>query len=212
MKITVFGAAGDVGSRIVKEALSRGHSVTAVVRKEAQLNIFQKGVDTKIGFANLIEDVEKLLINQDVVISAIRPAQGREMELPTSTHALLTGAGNSQVRSVIVGGAASLGIPGKSTTVLTEPGFLPESVVNIATACSKQHQVCINHDNQNWSYASPSAMLRPGTQTGEFRVGNDELLFDLTGISHISMEDFAIALIDEAEQPKHIATRFTVGY
>lgn len=212
MRITVFGAAGDVGSRIVKEAVSRGHTVKAVVRKQEQLKQFSDKVKAEIGFANRIEDVTELSKGQDLIVSAVRPASGYEAELASITQSILTGANQNDIRSLIVGGAASLKIAGKETTVLTEPNFLPESVVSIATACFNQHQACIDHNNQNWAYMSPPAMLRPGVRTGEYRLGKDELLVDSEGNSHISMEDFAVALMDEAEQRNHTASRFTAAY
>jgi hypothetical protein len=55
-------------------------------------------------------------------------------------------------------------------------------------------------------------MIQPGVRTGKFRLGRDDLLFDDKGESRISIEDFAMAMIDELENPKHHRVRFTVGY
>ena len=63
-----------------------------------------------------------------------------------------------------------------------------------------------------WSYLSPSAELKPGPRTGNFRLGNDQLLVDATGKSQISVQDYAVAMIDELERPAHVRRRFTVGY
>lgn len=54
--------------------------------------------------------------------------------------------------------------------------------------------------------------IKPGERTGKYRIGSDRLLIDGQGQSHISMEDYAIALVDELESPQHIRERFTVGY
>lgn len=104
-------------------------------------------------------------------------------------------------------------MPGQGdTSVLTAPDFLPESVLPIARACFAQYEACLSNISANWVYLSPPAMLKPGIRTGVFRLGTDELLVDDQGNSEISMEDFAVAFLDEAESPKHIRTRFTVAY
>ncbi|MEM5528835.1 NAD(P)H-binding protein [Gammaproteobacteria bacterium AS21] len=213
MKITVFGAAGDVGSRIVTEALARNHQVKAVTRTSAQFDKLAAGVEACIGDASNIDDVVRLSLGQDLVISAVRPPSGDEATLANITQSILTGVAKTQVRLLIVGGAASLKIPGEAEmTVLTAPNFLPDSVVSIAKACFAQHEVCKSDKTANWSYLSPPAMLIAGTRTGEYRLGKDELVCDANGTSQISMEDFAVVLIDEAEQPKHHRTRFTAAY
>jgi putative NADH-flavin reductase len=213
MKITIFGAAGDVGSRIVAEAVSREHAVTAVVRNTAQFNKLPKGVTPRSGNADNIEDVARLTTNQDLVISAIRPPTGYEDELVTATQSILNGAARSDIRVLVVGGAASLKLPDQGdTTVLAAPNFLPVEVLNIARACFAQHEACEAHQNANWTYLSPPAMLIPGLRTGNYRLGTDELVVDKEGVSQISMEDFAVVLLDEAEQPKHHRVRFTAAY
>ena len=213
MKITVFGAAGEVGSRIVSEALIRGHEVTAVVRDPAQFNKLPQGVNPCAGDAGITEDVVRLTTGQDLVISAVRPPTGKEALLASITQSILNGVATSGVRVLVVGGAASLKISGQGdTTVLTAPNFLPKEVINIARACFAQHEICNADQNANWAYLSPPPMLTPGTRTGNYRLGFDELIFDEDGLSQISMEDFAVVLIDEAEQPKHHRTRFTAAY
>jgi putative NADH-flavin reductase len=213
MKITVFGAAGEVGSRIVSEALTRGHNITAVVRNPTQFHRLPTGLTPRSGDAASTEDVARLSVGQDLVISAIRPPTGDEPQLVAITQTILKGAEQAGVRVLIVGGAASLKIPGQGdTTVLTAPNFLPESVIDIARACFAQHEMCNAEQHANWTLLSPPAMLVPGHRTGNYRLGADELVVDKEGVSRISMEDFAIAMLDEAEQPKHHRSRFTVAY
>lgn len=213
MRLTVFGAAGEVGSRIVAEALSRGHAVTAVVRDPAQFHLLPSEANPRTGDAGKAEDVARLTAGQDVAISAVRPPTGKESLLAPLTASILKGAAHSAVRVLIVGGAASLKLPGQGdTTVLTAPGFLPEEVLDIARACNAQHDVCRAETAADWAYLSPPAMLTPGTRTGTYRLGTDELLLDTNGHSAISMEDFAVVLLDEAEHPKHQRVRFTAAY
>ena len=217
MRITVFGAAGDVGSRIINEAISRGHKVTAVVRKPEQLAALPIKSIGVLGHADKLDDVIKLSSDQDLVISAVRPPKGYENDLVSITDSILTGTSHVNVHTLIVGGAASLNMPKKTrglepNTVLTEPNFLPVSVMNIAKACFKQHKMIEQHASKKWTYISPPAMLQPGKRTGVYRLGKNELMYDDKNNSHISMEDFSVAVLDEAEQPKHQTSRFTVGY
>lgn len=129
------------------------------------------------------------------------------------TRSILDGVAQSKTRALIVGGAATLKLPGKGdTTVLTAPDFLPKDVIDIARACAEQHDLCRANQEANWIYVSPPAMLIPGARTGHYRLGADELLVDSDGVSQISMEDFAVALIDEAEQVNHQRVRFAVAY
>lgn len=213
MKIIIFGAVGNVGSRIVSEALARGHQVSAVVRNTDQLYKLPQAVQGYSGDAQNISDVAKLAAGHDLVISAVRPPSGDEQLLVPITQAILAGASESGIRVLVVGGAASLKIPGQQdTTVLSAENFLPEDVKAIAVACFAQHQAVEQVNNTDWAYLSPPAMLVPGVRTGQYRLGTDELLYDKDGNSKISMEDFAVALIDEAEQARHRQTRFTVAY
>jgi putative NADH-flavin reductase len=213
MRMTIFGAAGEVGSRVVAEALSRGHEVTAVVRNPAQFHKLPAGVTPCSGDAGSIKDVARLSAGQDLVISAIRPPTGDEAQLASITKSILQGVAQSKVRVLVVGGAASLRVPGLGdTTVLTAPNFLPAAVIAIARACFAQHEICNADQHADWVYLSPPAMLVPGIRTGNYRLGSDELVVDRDGNSQISMEDFAVVLIDEAEQPKHHRTRFTAAY
>lgn len=213
MKITVFGAAGDVGSRAVTEALSRGHEVSAVVRNVAQIDRLPNAAIACVGDAGDANDVARLTKGQDLVISAIRPPTGNEDQLATLTQAILDGSTCSGTRALIVGGAASLKMPGQNdVTVMTAPDFLPDAVLPIARACVAQYALICNNTKANWSYLCPPAMLTPGARTGAYRLGTDELLVDKEGNSAISMEDFAVVLLDEAEQPKHNLIRFTAAY
>lgn len=207
MRIAVFGAGGAVGSRIVAEAVSRGHEVTAVSRHEMPV---PDGVRVRIGDARRADDVEKISAGHDLVISATRPAVGRESELPVVAAAMLDGAARGGVRLLVVGGAATLMVPGAGAPLSRTPEF-PAELAAIAQACADQLAACRADATADWTYLSPPADLVPGERTGGYRVGADELLVDADGVSTISMEDFAVALLDEAERPAHRRARFTVG-
>ncbi|WP_431040648.1 NAD(P)-dependent oxidoreductase [Streptomyces sp. P1-3] len=212
MRITVFGAAGAVGSRVVAEALSRGHEVTAVVRDPARFPELPAAAHARVGDAGIPEDVAALSAGQDVVISATRPVPGSERELAATAKALLAGLAGTGVRLLVVGGAATLTLPGTGgLTVVDGPDF-PADLRAIALACADQHQVCRAETAVDWAYLSPPMLLEPGERTGRYRLGGDELLVDAEGNSAISMEDLAVALLDEAERPRHHRARFTVAY
>ncbi|GAA1537408.1 NAD(P)-dependent oxidoreductase [Actinomadura kijaniata] len=212
MRITVFGAAGGVGARVVAEALSRGHRVTAVVRDPARFRELPAAALHRTGDARDPGQVAALAAGQDVVITATRPVPGREHELAMATRALLAGLAGTGVRLLVVGGAATLTVPGGNGMTVVEDPALPAEIRDIALACADQHAVCRAETEVDWAYLSPPALLKPGERTGAYRLGTDELLLDARGQSRISIEDFAVALLDEAERPRHHRTRFTVAY
>jgi uncharacterized protein len=213
MRITIFGAAGTVGSRVVTEALTRDHRVTAVVRHRSRLPRLHPAADPRIGDATNVEDVTRLSTDQDLVISATRPTPGNERELVTAAQALLTGLRQTGVRLLLVGGAGSLTVPNSGgVRAIDDPAYVPPPWRPIALACDEQLKACHAETTVDWAYLSPPALLEPGRRTGQYRRGTDEMLVDAQGTSTISIEDFAVALLDEAELPKHHQARFTVAY
>jgi putative NADH-flavin reductase len=213
MKITVLGATGNAGSRVVAEAQSRGHEVTAVVRTSSVTNNLPAGIKIITGDAGNVADVSKVSAGQDLVISAIRPASGHESDINSTTRSLMDGLAQTGVRLLVVGGAATLTVPGTDAkTVLEDSDYLPVSARHIGKASADQFEVCLAETRVDWAYLSPAAQFAPGERTGNFRLGTDELLVDAEGISKISMEDLAVVLLDEAERPRHHRTRFTAAY
>lgn len=199
MRIAVFGAAGEVGRRVVAEARSRGHEVTPVVRTARP--------GAEVADAANADDVARLSAGHDLVITATRPAPGSEHELAIVAKAVLEGARRAGVRVLVVGGAGSLNVAGGGT-VLDQ---VPAEIRPIAEACGEQLAVCLAEMSVDWAYLSPASLLEPGERTGTYRLGGDDLIVDDNGVSRISMEDLAVALIDEAETPKHHRVRFTVA-
>ncbi|WP_235039094.1 NAD(P)-dependent oxidoreductase [Kibdelosporangium aridum] len=203
--MTVFGAGGTAGRRVVAEALSRNHDVTAVVRDPARY----PDMAAVAGDASNADDVTRLTEGQDVAILATRPAPGREHEAATTTKAVLAGIAPG-VRLLVIGGASTLTLPGGGH-VMDAPDF-PVELQPIAQASAQQLDVCRAETSADWVYLSPAIVLEPGERTGKYRVGGDEALVNAEGWSFISMEDLAVAVLDELEQPRHHRTRFTVGY
>lgn len=197
MRITVFGATGAVGREVVAEARARGHEVRPASRAT--------GVD-----ATNVADVTRLSAGQDLVISATRPAPGHEPELVAVARTLFAALRGGETRLLVVGGAGSLRTP-DGTLVRDAPGY-PPALRPIALACAEQFAVCQAESEVDWAYLSPAALLTSGPRTGRYRLGADDLVTDESGASSISTADLAIALLDEAERPKHRRVRFTVGY
>lgn len=212
MKITIFGAAGNLGSCVATEAVARGHDVTAVIHNPDHLDHAPTGTRARIGDATDPAAIDDLIAGADLVITATRPAPGREHELVTAAKTLLDGVGASGVRLIVVGGAGTLTVPGTNGASALDSDFVPPAAQAIARACVDQLQACRDQPAADWTYLSPPAQLAPGVRTGHYRLGTTELVLDDHGNSRISMEDLAIALLDEAETPAHHQARFTASY
>ena len=203
MKVALIGIRGRVGSRLATELLLRGHSVTGIRRRPLKID-HRPGVTMKQGDAPQPSMLVPLITGHDAVLSASR--------FQTSdANALITAVERAGVkRLLVVGGAGSLEVaPGKA--LVDTPDF-PEAYKVEARAGVKFLDALRNEKELDWTYLSPSAEFSPGERTGKFRIGGDQLLVDSNGKSWISMEDFAIAMVDELEHPKHSRQRFTVGY
>lgn len=209
MRLIVFGAAGSVGHRTAAEALARGHEVTAVVRRPTDL--LPQGVTVAIGDAADPIQVARLSTGHDAAVSAVRAPAGREHEQVEATDALLKGAAEAGVRLLVVGGAATLTVPDSGKPVLEDPRYIADEWRAVAEASAAQHYRCIAEPTADWTYLSPPAILAPGERTGRYRKGTDDLLVT-DGASRISVEDLAVAVLDELERPAHRRTRFTVAH
>ena len=212
MKIALLGANGPVGKRILNELLDRGHHVTAIVRDVNKVPTHPNvsAVVADVGDSRAVADAVR---DHDAVISSIR-------FLKIDYDNLIGGIKSSGVkRYLMVGGAGSLYLPG-TTTTLIEGGRIPEQYLPEPTAGKAFLKRLKQEKELDWTFLSPSEMFsndevygtKPGGRTGVFRVGLDELLVDENGISEISYEDFAVAMVDELESPMHSRRRFTVGY
>ena len=203
MKIALVGATGNIGAKVLNEAVNRGHAVTGIVRNPDKLK-GKKGV-TAAG-CDLAEEkkLAAAIKGHDAVIVSVRH------DLNDVSHVYTACRSAGVKRVLIVGGAASLEVaPG--VMLIDTPGFPDQIKVQATPAVVALNEIRKIKDLE-WSFVSPSIMIVPGERTGKFRLGGDELLKDAKGESKISQEDFAIALIDEVEKPKHVGKRFTVGY
>ncbi|HSV44780.1 MAG TPA: NAD(P)-dependent oxidoreductase [Ramlibacter sp.] len=203
-KIAILGITGRVGSRLATELSKRGHTVTGIARKTEGLAA-QPGLTVKAGDATDTAGLVPLLKDHDAVIRATRFVGGGEA---AALVAALKQAGVP--RLLVVGGAGSLEVaPG--VAAVDTPSF-PEAYKPEALAGRDFLHALRKETQLDWTFLSPSAELMPGERTGSYRKGGEQMLFDAKGTSHISMEDYAIAMSDELEQPRHSRQRFTVGY
>lgn len=210
MKITVVGAAGMVGSRVVTEAAHRGHDPVAVFRN-GRPAVLPPGVVAVQGDANDRSRMSELVAGADALVVATRPVPGQEHTVAASTEALLDVAAAHGTRVLVVGGAAPLRNPAyPGRLVLDSPEYVPEPIRAIAGAGVAQLQACRAH-SADWIYLSPPAVLEPASRTGKYRRGTTTLLVDAAGNSRISAEDLAVAIVDELETPSRVR-HFTVGY
>lgn len=203
MRVALIGASGNVGSRILTELLNRGHEVTAIVRHTEKLPPGD-GLTAKRGDVNDEAGLARLLGGHDAVISAVRFQSAN----PRSLIGAVKSAGVE--RLLVVGGAGSLEVaPG--VQLVDTPDF-PGAYKPEALAGRDFLDVLREERELDWTFLSPSALFVPGERTGKFRLGTDRLLVGSNGESRISFEDYAIALVDELEAPRHSRQRFTVGY
>lgn len=212
MKIALFGAGGTIGSRIAREAVSRGHQVTAVARKPEQLTPPASGIQVVQGDVLDPASVAAAVAGSDLVISAIGPGlpDGDPQLVVTAAHSLIDGVKRAGVRRLlVVGGAGSLEV-GRGMLLVDTPGF-PPGWKPIALAHSEALDVYRTAD-LDWTYVSPAALIEPGERTGHYRTGTDQLLTDEKGHSRISAEDYAVAMLDEAEHPQFVRRRMTAAY
>jgi putative NADH-flavin reductase len=212
MKIAVFGATGNIGSRVVTEALNRGNDVTSIVRHPEDYTVIHPRLRVARGDLFKTQDVEAAVFDHDAVVCAYNFTKGSTPSTFTEiTVPLLNGLKQANVkRLIIVGGAGSLEVaPG--VQAVDTPEF-PEAYKPAALAHREALKIYQKEKELEWTYISPSAEIMPGERTGNFRMGKNQMLFDEQGRSYISMEDFAIAVIDEIMNPQHIRERFTVGY
>ena len=202
-KIAIIGATGRAGSQLLEEALRRGHSVTAIARDTAKVGqregVISRNVDVLDANA-----LQAAVAGHDVVISAAHFAT-----IPAG--AVIGPVKNAGVkRLLVVGGAGSLLVP-DGTRVIDSKGF-PEAYKAEASAGALFLENLRQEKDLDWTFVSPSAEFVEGERTGKFRIGQDDLLVSREGRSWITFADYAIAMLDEVESPKHPRQRFTVGY
>jgi len=213
MKITILGAGGNIGQRISKEAATRGHELSLITSKSKSFFGFenQENVSTQKEDIFQTEALTEAFKGSDVVISSYAPPHDDNTKLTPATRSLVEAAKKANVRLIAVGGAGSLYVA-EDTQLVDAPQF-PAEFKSIALAHKDVlENIYYKEDGVDWTNVSPPAYIFEGEKTGKFRIGENNLVADAEGQSAISMEDFAVAILDEVENKKFIKKRFTVGY
>ena len=189
--VVLIGASGFVGTAILNELLNRGHKVTAIVRDPTKVtasNPNLKVVQADVTDPNIYEETLK---NSPLIVDSVKKA-GVE-------------------RLLIVGGAGTLFYaPGK---MVMDADDIPAKLLPGIKSLGEFYLNTLRKENDiDWIFLSPAANMTPGERTGKFRIGKDDLVVGVNGDSNISVEDYAVAMVDELEQKHHHKERFTIGY
>jgi uncharacterized protein len=202
-----------IGRRIVDEALARGHTVRVVVRDPAKVAAVSDRLEVIQGDV-LDAGIGRQLEGRDAVVSAVGTARAHEPDPSVYARAAenlvaaLRELAESAPRLIVVGGVGSLEDErGKLILERVPDDRRPEHAGQKAAL-----DVYRSISDVAWTYVSPPGRITPGERTGRYRTGLEELIVDDQGVSAISMEDFAVAVVDELETPGNVGRRFTVGY
>ncbi|GGP14921.1 NAD(P)-dependent oxidoreductase [Oceanobacillus neutriphilus] len=207
MKIGVIGASGRAGNLILKEAVNRGHQVTAIVRNKSKL----KDTNVAVIEKNILDLKQDDMKQLDVVVNAFGAPLGEEQIHVDAGHALIEALKGTDTRAIIVGGAGGLYVDDSKTTKVVDTLSIPEFGKPTSRGQIRNLQELQETTGINWTFISPALVFdAEGKRTGAYKVGKDQLLFNSKGESYISYADYAIAILDEIENPQHINERFTV--
>jgi putative NADH-flavin reductase len=213
MRVAIIGASGQIGAFIRDEALARGHQVTAIVRRPEKIAVQDPRLH--ILKADILKDkIDELVEGHDAVISAYNPGWSNPNiydEQIEGYKRIISGVKKSGIkRLLVVGGAGTLEVaPG--VRVLDTASF-PEQVKRGVLATAETLSMLKQEKETEWAFLSPPSSIAPGERTGRYRVGKDQLLKNENGESKISTQDYAVAMLDELENPQHTRERFTVAY
>ncbi len=216
MKILLIGGTGNIGQRILNEALNKGHEVTAVQRKPEALELKHPNLTVIKG--DLLNEAElpSLIAGKDVVVSAISLYAGLTPKQFKKAHQNLINAlqKQPQTRIIAVGGGTNNEVA-QGLRMLDNADIMsniPEEYKPSIFAHGEVQRFYENSGLTNWTYFNPAAMIQAGERTGKFRLGTTNLVADENGASNISFEDYAVALVDEIKNQQFVGKPFTIGY
>lgn len=207
MKIGIIGASGKAGNVILKEAINRNHEVIAIVRdatklKEKNISVIEK---------NIFDITSTDIKDFDVVVNAFGAPLGEEQAHVDAGHALIEALKGTNTRAIIVGGAGSLYVDEDKTIQLSETSEFPDAFMPTAKGQGRNLEELQTTTDISWTFISPSAVFdAEGKRTGSYQTGKDHLMVNSKEESYISYADYAIAIVDEIENPQHLNGRFTV--
>lgn len=216
--VVLIGATGFVGSAVLNELLARGHKVTAVVRNAAKLPKNDNLTAAEEDVAN-VDAIANIAKGKDAVISAYNPGWNNpqmgkinDENYPKIVEAVKK---SGVKRLLIVGGAGTLFV--KPGVRVVDTGVISDAIIDAVRSLGNFYLNYLTKEHDlDWVFFSPAGAFEDadkGKRTGKFRLGKDDLIVDpATGTSHISVQDYAIAMVDELEKPAHHKERFTIGY
>ncbi|MCC8096140.1 MAG: NAD(P)-dependent oxidoreductase [Tannerellaceae bacterium] len=214
-QMVLIGASGFVSSAILKEALSRGYQVKAVVRNPEKVTEKSPNLTVVKADVSSAATVAEVVKGADAVISAYNPGWTNPdmYDEPRAGYpTILQGVKQAGVKRLqIVGGAGTLFVaPGVR---VVDTGVIPQEIMGGVKSLGEFYlHTLVNEKEIDWVFFSPAGTITPGERTGKYRLGKDDLITDAQGNSNISVEDYAKAMIDELENPQHHQERFTIGY
>lgn len=215
MRVALVGATGFVGKAVLKELLNRGHQVTALARNQSGLTA-SDGLQVVTADVNDADSFTQAIKGHDAVINAFNAGwQNPNLydDFLKGSRAIQAGVKQAGVkRLIVVGGAGSLYIDGQQ--LVDSPEF-PSAFKAGATAARDYLNEIKEEKDIDWAFISPAIEMHPGTsgvRRGSYRLGKDNPVFDEQGKCVLSVEDLAVAIVDELEQHKHSRERFTVAY
>ena len=213
--IALIGASGFIGSAILKEALDRGHHVTAIVRFPEKITIKNPHLKIKQGDVMDEQILQLLVQGTDAVISSYNPGWGNPNiaeDTKTGYHSIIQAVKAAKVkRLLIVGGAGSLFV--EPNVRVMDTSMISEAILPAVKALADVYYGLEKKEKElQWTFFCPAGTIEHGKQTRKFRIGRNDLITDRNGDSKISVEDYAVAMIDELENPEHSFERFTIGY
>lgn len=215
MKIAIIGSTGFVGSKLVEEAILREHEVVALCRNFGKLPS-NKNIMPKLLNIEDSNSIAKAISGCDVVIHAFAAPRSESVETridvqTAGTKSIIEALKIAKIKRLIaIGGAGTAEVA--SGVPLMDSYFFPPAYLGGAKSTAVIKELLMKETAFDWVFISPPNFLEEGKRSGKYRIGKDNLIVDLsTGRSYMSVQDYAVALIDEIEEPKHHNVRFTVG-
>lgn len=216
MKVALIGATGFVGSHLLQELVNRGFEVTALVRSVDKIPVKDGQPKAVAADVTDVKALAAVLKGNDVVLSAFNPGWSNPdiyNDFMKGSEAIRQAVKEAGIkRYVMIGGAGSLYIDGQQ---IVDGADFPENIKPGATAARDYLNVLKKEKELDWTMFSPAINMHPGIKTGrtgKYRLGTDEPVFDKDGESVLSVEDLAVAVVDEIENHKFSRQRFTAGY
>lgn len=213
--IILIGASGFVGSAILNEALSRGHQVKAIVRHPEKVTVKNDKLEVVAADVQNSAALTDIIKGADAVISSYNPGWANPdiyNDTLNGYKSIIAAVKHAGVqRLLVVGGAGSLFV--KPGVTVIDTGVLPEAIMpGVKGLAEVYYNQLKTETSLDWAFFSPAGNIAPGQRTANYRLGKDDLIVDAKGESNISVEDYAVAMINELETPAHHRTRFTIGY